>query len=123
MGHEGQRLAPAPEPPHRRWRRWIEQAPILGYIGNTPLLRLRRIARHVPGGEIYAKAEWVNPGGSVKDRAGLWMIMTALETGQLTPDKVILDSASGNTGMAYAMIGAALGLRGGRGRPGEASRW
>jgi len=111
MGHEGQRLAPAPEPPHRRWRRWIEQAPILGYIGNTPLLPLRRIARHVPGVEIYAKAEWFNPGGSVKDRAGLWMIMTALETGQLTPDKVILDSTSGNTGIAYAMIGAALGLR------------
>jgi len=101
----------APEVPRSSWQRWIQQAPILGLIGNTPLLPLRRIARHVPGVEIYAKAEWFNPGGSVKDRAGLWMIMTALETGQLTPDKVILDSTSGNTGIAYAMIGAALGLK------------
>lgn len=100
-----------PAPPHRRWQSWIEKAPLLAHVGNTPLLPLRRIAQHVPGVEIYAKAEWFNPGGSVKDRAAMWMILTALETGQLTPDKVVLDSTSGNTGIAYAMIGAALGLQ------------
>ncbi|HEY8417087.1 MAG TPA: pyridoxal-phosphate dependent enzyme, partial [Limnochordales bacterium] len=72
MGFAHQGL-PAP-PHHRRWQSWIEKAPLLAHVGNTPLLPLRRIAQHVPGVEIYAKAEWFNPGGSVKDRAALWMI-------------------------------------------------
>ncbi len=111
MGSGEPVAAPVPDAPLRRWQRWVERAPILGCVGNTPMVPLRRIARHVPGVELYAKLEWFNPGGSVKDRPALWMIMTALETGQLTPDKVILDSTSGNTGIAYAMIGAALGLK------------
>ncbi|MBO8142116.1 MAG: cysteine synthase [Firmicutes bacterium] len=100
-----------PTPSRARWQPWLERAPVLALIGNTPLVRLRRVASHVPGVEIYAKAEWFNPGGSVKDRPALWMIMEALASGQLTPDKVILDSTSGNTGIAYAMIAAALGFQ------------
>ena len=81
-------------------------------IGNTPLLRLRRVARGVPAGvEVYAKAEHLNPGGSVKDRAALAMILAGERDGRLTPDKIILDATSGNTGIAYAMIGAARGYR------------
>ncbi len=83
---------------------------ILGNIGNTPLLRLRRVE---PEGnvEIYAKAEWFNPGGSVKDRAALWMLLEAERSGALTKERTIVDATSGNTGIAYAMIGAALGYR------------
>jgi cysteine synthase B len=86
---------------------------LLSSIGNTPLLRLRRV---VPeqlsnGVELFAKAEHLNPGGSVKDRAGLAMILDGEKRGTLTPEKIILDATSGNTGTAYAMIGAALGYR------------
>ena len=84
-------------------------ARILDAIGETPLLRLSRIERDVPGVELYAKAEWLNPGGSVKDRPAKRMICEALSSGHLTPDRRILDATSGNTGIAYAMIGAALG--------------
>jgi len=85
---------------------------LLSRIGNTPLLRLRRIPRELPPGvEIYVKAEWFNPGGSVKDRPVLRMIEEAERAGVLTPDKTILDSTSGNAGIAYAMIGAAKGYR------------
>jgi S-sulfo-L-cysteine synthase (O-acetyl-L-serine-dependent) len=82
----------------------------LGHIGNTPLLRLRRAVSesHV---EIYAKAEWFNPGGSIKDRAALWMLIDAERSGALSMDRKIIDATSGNTGIAYAMIGAALGYR------------
>jgi len=81
-------------------------------IGRTPLLRLRRLARHLPAGvELYAKAEHLNPGGSVKDRPALGMILEGERTGALTPDRVLLDATSGNTGLAYAMIGAARGYR------------
>ncbi|MDW8241571.1 MAG: pyridoxal-phosphate dependent enzyme, partial [Acidobacteriota bacterium] len=81
-------------------------------IGNTPLIRLRRVSRHLsPAVEIYIKAEWFNPGGSVKDRPAWNMIRTAEEQGLLTSDKVIIDATSGNTGIAYAMIGAARGYR------------
>src|ERR687884_95858 len=80
-------------------------------VGNTPLLRLRHITAQARGVEIYAKAEWFNPGGSVKDRPALNMILEGERTGQLTPDKIILDATSGNTGIAYAMIGAARGYR------------
>ncbi|HKQ05022.1 MAG TPA: cysteine synthase family protein [Blastocatellia bacterium] len=79
-------------------------------VGNTPLLRLGKLARR-SGVEIYAKAEWFNPGGSVKDRPALKMILEGERTGQLTPDKIILDATSGNTGIAYGWIGAARGYR------------
>jgi S-sulfo-L-cysteine synthase (O-acetyl-L-serine-dependent) len=82
---------------------------LLERIGNTPLLRINRVAARLPQVEISAKAEWFNPGGSVKDRAGLSMIQAGLASGDLRPGKIILDATSGNTGIAYAMIGAALG--------------
>lgn len=84
---------------------------IVDLVGNTPLIRLRRIERAVPGVELYAKAEWQNPGGSVKDRPALRMIQEGLASGQLAPGRVILDATSGNTGIAYAMMGAALGFK------------
>lgn len=80
-------------------------------VGNTPLVRLTRLARHVAPVEVYGKAEWFNPSGSVKDRAGLNIIRTAEVDGQLTRDKTILDATSGNMGIAYAMLGASLGYR------------
>ncbi len=84
---------------------------ILERIGDTPLLRLRRIAEPYPGVEIHAKAEFLNPGGSIKDRAALSMIVEGERSGALTPGRVILDASSGNTAIAYAMIGATLGYR------------
>jgi cysteine synthase B len=82
---------------------------VLDLIGNTPLLRIERVAAHLPNVEILAKAEWCNPGGSVKDRPALGMIKAGIAKGELLPGKTILDATSGNTGIAYAMIGAALG--------------
>lgn len=84
---------------------------LLASIGNTPLFRLGRLAEDLPGIEIYAKAEYFNPGGSVKDRPALHMINTGEQQGRLTPDKTILDATSGNTGIAYAMVAAARGYR------------
>lgn len=84
---------------------------ITDLVGNTPLLELPAISAETPGVSIYGKAEWYNPGGSVKDRPALWMIRDAESSGALTPEKVILDATSGNTGIAYAWIGAALGYR------------
>ena len=80
-------------------------------IGNTPLVRLHRIEQDAPGVEIYGKAEFFNPGGSVKDRPALNMILEGEKSGKLTPGKIILDATSGNTGIAYAMIGAARGYK------------
>jgi len=80
-------------------------------VGKTPLLRFERIGAQFPNVEIYAKAEWFNPGGSVKDRAALAMVRDGERTGNLRPGKIILDATSGNTGIAYGMIGAALGYR------------
>jgi cysteine synthase B len=81
-------------------------------VGNTPLVRLSHITAHLPPTvEVYAKAEWFNPSGSVKDRPALNIIRTAEASGELTPDKVLLDSTSGNMGIAYATLGAALGYR------------
>src|ERR1700729_4375579 len=82
---------------------------MLQRIGNTPLLRFERITDKFPNVEFCAKAEWFNPGGSVKDRPALGMIQAGLKSGALTPGKTIIDATSGNTGIAYAMIGAALG--------------
>jgi cysteine synthase B len=82
---------------------------ILDCIGNTPLLHLENVGREFENVQFYAKAEWFNPGGSVKDRAALAMIRDGERTGELRPGKIILDATSGNTGIAYAMIGAALG--------------
>src|SRR2546428_1625260 len=82
----------------------------LDRIGNTPLLRLERLTCDLPGIEILGKAEWVNPGGSVKDRAAANIIAEARRAGKFGPGKTLLDSTSGNTGIAYAMIGAAQGF-------------
>jgi S-sulfo-L-cysteine synthase (O-acetyl-L-serine-dependent) len=79
-------------------------------IGNTPLLRLARIGRDLPGAEILGKAEWLNPGGSVKDRAAANIVAQARASGKLPSGKILLDSTSGNTGIAYAMIAAAEGF-------------
>src|SRR5215469_7443589 len=84
---------------------------ILSQIGGTPLVRLVRIAKDLPGIDIYCKAEYFNPGGSVKDRPAMHMILDGEQTGKLNSQKTILDSTSGNTGIAYAMIGAARGYR------------
>jgi cysteine synthase B len=84
---------------------------IVDLIGYTPLIRLRRITRHLPESiEIYGKAEWFNPGGSVKDRPAWNIVRTAIERGELRGGKRLLDATSGNTGIAFAMIGAALGF-------------
>ena len=89
-----------------------EPTGLLENVGGTPLFKLPRLARGLPRGvEVYAKAEHLNPGGSVKDRAALSMILDGEASGRLTPDKVLLDATSGNTGIAYAMIGAARGYR------------
>ena len=84
---------------------------ILDLIGNTPLIRLSTFEAGLRNVELYAKAEWKNPGGSVKDRPAARMIADGEQSGALTRDKFILDATSGNTGIAYAMIGAARGYR------------
>ena len=84
---------------------------IVDLVGNTPLIRLNNITRDLQHVEVYGKAEYMNPAGSVKDRAALNMMRRGIESGALTPDKIILDSTSGNTGIAYAMLGAALGYK------------
>ena len=86
-------------------------AGITQLIGNTPLLKIRLFEKDFPRVEVYAKAEWFNPGGSVKDRAALAMIVDGERRGALTRDKTIIDSTSGNTGIAYALVGAAKGYR------------
>ncbi len=86
-----------------------ESESILSRIGRTPLFRLERIDRRFPHVSIYAKAEWLNPGGSVKDRAALRMVLAAEQAGRLRPGMTLLDATSGNTGIGYAMIGAARG--------------
>ena len=90
---------------------YSELAGITAEVGNTPLLPIRLFQDRYPELEVYAKAEWFNPGGSVKDRAALAMIEDGECTGALTPQQTIIDSTSGNTGIAYALIGAAKGYR------------
>jgi cysteine synthase B len=84
---------------------------LLEQIGNTPLLRLAKLDAEFPSVQIFGKAEFFNPGGSVKDRAGLAMILDGERTGRLTKDRILLDATSGNTGIAYAMISAVKGYR------------
>ncbi len=102
-------VEPAVENPRSAFRA-IEDSAIIRCIGKTPLLRIRAFESEFPEVEVYAKAEWFNPGGSVKDRPALYMMKEGLESGALRPGKILLDSTSGNTGIAYAMIGAALGI-------------
>ena len=78
--------------------------PLLATIGNTPLLRLDQIVREFPDVEIFGKAEYFNPGGSVKDRAALNMVLDGERSGKLNPRRIILDATSGNTGIAYACL-------------------
>jgi cysteine synthase B len=84
---------------------------IVDAVGNTPLVRLRRLERECPGVELYLKLEYANPGGSVKDRPALQMMLDAIADGRLTKDKILIDATSGNTGVAYSLFGAALGYR------------
>ncbi|MEW5848096.1 MAG: cysteine synthase family protein [Myxococcota bacterium] len=86
-------------------------ASILDAVGNTPLIRLRSIERSAPHSRIYAKAEFLNPGGSVKDRPALQMVQEAVADGRLTRDRILIDSTSGNTGVAYSLVCAAMGYR------------
>src|SRR5437899_13040185 len=96
-----------PLPPLAR----ADAQPLLATVGNTPLLRLQMIPREFPGIEICAKAEYFNPGGSVKDRAALNMVLDGERSGKLNHNRTILDSTSANTGIAYAMIGANRGYK------------
>jgi S-sulfo-L-cysteine synthase (O-acetyl-L-serine-dependent) len=84
---------------------------VIDAVGHTPLVRLRRVTSLAPDVPVYAKLELANPGGSVKDRPALRMIQDALADGRLTRDKILIDSTSGNTGVAYSLYGAALGVR------------
>lgn len=84
---------------------------ILDKIGNTPLVRIRKLTAQLKKTQVYAKVEYANPGGSIKDRAAYWMISEAEKSGELRKDQIVMDSTSGNTGVAYAMIGAAKGYR------------
>jgi cysteine synthase B len=86
------------------------ESSLLRAIGRTPLVRLTSIERDLPNVELYAKAEWLNPGGSVKDRAARRMVCEAMARGELGHGRRLLDATSGNTGIAYAMIGATLGF-------------
>jgi S-sulfo-L-cysteine synthase (O-acetyl-L-serine-dependent) len=90
--------------------RSVSRESIVDLIGGTPLIRLRKLEPR-EGVEIWAKAEFCNPGGSVKDRAALQMVKDGVASGALTRDKTLIDSTSGNTGVAYSMVGAALGYR------------
>jgi S-sulfo-L-cysteine synthase (O-acetyl-L-serine-dependent) len=96
--------------------KWLSQveprygSALLDRIGNTPLIRLDGVVRRLPGVTLLAKAEWVNPGGSVKDRAASAMVRKALADGSLRDGRILLDATSGNTGIAFAMLGAALGF-------------
>jgi cysteine synthase B len=84
---------------------------IVEAVGNTPLVRLRSLEKEAPGVKLYAKLEYANPGGSVKDRPARQMMLDAIEDGRLTNDKILIDATSGNTGVAYSLLGAAMGYR------------
>ena len=91
------------------FREQFERCPALATIGGTPLVRLDLPELRKPGVEVYAKVESFNPGGSIKDRPVLWMLLHAIHEGLLTSERTVIDSSSGNAGIAYAMIGGALG--------------
>lgn len=84
---------------------------VLDLVGNTPLIKLNSLTKDLDGVSIYAKAEYLNPSGSVKDRAAKGILLEAVASKKLTKEKILLDSTSGNTGIAYAMFGAALGYK------------
>ena len=84
---------------------------VLDAVGRTPVVRLRHIEKDCPGVKLYLKLEYRNPGGSVKDRPAKQMIQDALADGRMTRDKILIDATSGNTGVAYSLFGAALGLK------------
>src|ERR1041385_8455122 len=89
----------------------LQTRSVIDLIGNTPLLSLKRITAYLHPVQVFAKAEWYNPGGSVKDRAALSMILDGERRGLLTRDKTLIDATSGNTGIAYAMVWAERGYR------------
>ncbi len=84
---------------------------VVDAVGNTPLVRLDRVTKEAPSVEVYLKLEFCNPGGSVKDRPALRMMQDAIADGRLTSDKILIDATSGNTGVAYSMLGAAMGYQ------------
>ncbi len=84
---------------------------IVEAVGNTPMVRLRSLEKDAPGTKIYLKLEYANPGGSVKDRPARQMMLDAIEDGRLRSDKILIDATSGNTGVAYSLLGAAMGYR------------
>jgi S-sulfo-L-cysteine synthase (O-acetyl-L-serine-dependent) len=89
----------------------IRMRSIVEAVGQTPLVRMRHVAKDAPGVKVYLKLEYMNPGGSVKDRPALQMMKDAIADGRLTKDKILIDATSGNTGVAYSIFGAALGYR------------
>ncbi len=91
--------------------RFRKMESIVEAVGNTPLVRLRSLEKEAPGVKLYAKLEYANPGGSVKDRPARQMMLDAIEDGRLTNDKILIDATSGNTGVAYSLLGAAMGYR------------
>jgi cysteine synthase B len=102
--------APSPLPSRAKAASVLPGEAVLAQIGNTPLLPLDALTRDLPGVKLLGKAEWHNPGGSVKDRTAASFVAAARRAGKLGPGKILLDSTSGNTGIAYAMLGAALGF-------------
>ena len=92
-----------------RYRKLLDLHPVLKLIGDTPMVTVQVPGEPIGDDEILAKAEWTNPGGSIKDRPVSRMLLEAHLSGELTPDRTILDSSSGNAGIAYAMIGSVLG--------------
>ena len=108
--------------PPDRWKPYLDRCPALTLIGNTPLIPIRIPEIPGNGARILAKAEWMNPGGSIKDRPVLRMLLEGLTSGFIHPDRTVIDSSSGNAGIAYAMIGQALGLKVEIVVPGNASK-
>jgi cysteine synthase B len=102
--------APSPSPSRAKAASGLPGEAVLAQIGNTPLLPLDTLTRDLPSVKLLGKAEWHNPGGSVKDRTAASIVAAARHAGKLGPGKILLDSTSGNTGIAYAMLGAALGF-------------
>lgn len=95
----------------REFQPFLDSCPALSAIGDTPLVRIDLEQLQKPGVEVYAKMEYFNPGGSIKDRPVMWMLLNAIIRGTLQPEMTVLDSSSGNAGIAYAMIGGALGYK------------